>query len=99
MRTQRQRKVISAIFEKAKSQNIGTTIKAGVNILPLITTNISPLRITAKSISMIPVLKYEVEQLRVPVDKYYTEQRINGQQVLVPNLDKNIEGIENFITN
>ncbi len=97
MRTQRQRKVISAIIEKVKSQHITTTIEAGIEILPLITTNISPLKLTAKSISLIPVIKYDIEQLRVPVDKYYTEQKINGQQVLVPDINKNIESIDDFI--
>lgn len=98
MRTQRQRKVISAIIEKVKSQNITTTVKTGIVILPLITTNISPLKLTAKSISLIPIIKYDIEQLRVPVDKHYTEQKINGQQVLVPDVNKNTEKIKNFIS-
>lgn len=99
MRTHRQRKVISAIIQKVKEQNITKTIKVGTEILPLITTNISPEKLTAKSIGLIPALKYEVEQLRVPVDRYYKEERINGQQVLVPDLEKNSEEINNFIMN
>lgn len=99
MRTYRQRKVISAIIKKIKEQNITKTIKVGTEILPLITTNLSPTKLTAESVGLIPALKYDVEQLRVPVDKYYKEERINGQQVLVPDIDKNIEEINNFIAN
>ncbi len=97
MRTQRQRKVITAIVEKVKSQNLFKTASAVSEVLPLITTDISPLKMTIKLFGAIGMLDYSAEQLRVPLDGAYSDERINGQAVLVPDYDKNREEVKNFI--
>lgn len=99
MRTQRQRKVISAIFDKIKNQDIKTNYKALKSILPLIQTNISPLKMSIKSFSMIPVISYDFDQLRIPVDGEYSSTYINGQSVLLPDYEANEEAFRNFLIN
>ena len=99
MRTQRQRKVISAIFEKIKTQDITDNFKAITSVLPLIQTNISPFKMSMMSFSMIPVITYDFEQLRIPVDGEYTSTYINGQSVLLPDYNANSEAFNNFINN
>ncbi len=96
-RTQRQRKVITAIIEQIKSQSIFETVSDVSGVLPLITTDISPLKMTLKLFSGINILKYSSEQLRIPVDGTYTDERINGQAVLVPDFEKNQKEILDFI--
>ncbi len=97
MRTQRQRKVISAIIEQVKSQNILKTASAASEILPLVTTDISPLKMTLKLFSAVAMLDYTAEQLRIPVDGTYSNKTINGQAVLVPDYDENTGEIQEFI--
>lgn len=97
MRTQRQRKVISAIVEKIKSSDPVEILKLISDILPLITTDISPLKMTTKILSSIEILNYTTDQIRIPSDGTYTNKTINGQAVLVPNYNKNIDLIHSFI--
>lgn len=98
-RTQRQRKVMAAIFEQIKEQNIFENISAVNNVIPLITTDIAPLKMTLKAFSAISLLTYGNDQLRIPVDGGYTSKTIRGQAALVPDSDKNTEAVQNFICN
>lgn len=97
MRTQRQRKVMTALFDKITSQNLLISVKAASDILPLITTDISALKMTFKLFTGIGMIDYSTEQIRIPTDGTYANKTINGQAVLVPDLDSNIEIIHNFI--
>lgn len=97
MRTQRQRKVINSIIDKAKNQNIFATINAVNNILPLITTDINPMKSTLLILYAAGKLDYQIEQCRIPFDDYYSNQRINGQAVLVPDIDVNKDKLHEFI--
>ena len=99
MRTQRQRKVISAIIDKIKNQSIITTASTGINILPLITTDISPAKMTIKTPVLISSINNDVVQLRIPADNTYENKTINSQAVLVADFDKNKELINEFIYN
>lgn len=97
MRTQRQRKVMTAILDKITSQNLLVSAKAASEILPLITTDISALSMTFKLFSAVGMLDYSTEQIRIPADGTYSDKTINGQAVLVPDLDKNKEIIQDYI--
>ena len=96
-RTQRQRKVMNSIFKKAVSQNPITTLSVMSDILPLITTDISPAKMTVKALGAINLLKYGNDQFRIPTDDGYSNEIIEGQDVLVPDLDANKEALNNFL--
>lgn len=96
-RTQRQRKVMSAILQKTISQNPLKTLSVMSNILPLITTDISPIKMTGKAFSAIGFLKYGNDQFRLPTDDGYSSRYINGQDVLVPDLEVNKQELHSFI--
>ena len=96
-RTQRQRKVMSAIFEQIKTQSIFKTIDAAKSVLPLISTDISPFKMCIKAFGAVQYLTYGNEQLRLPLDDGYYNKTINGQAALVVDFEKNIEAIQNFI--
>lgn len=96
-RTQRQRKVMNSIIKKTVSQNPVKTLSVMSDILPLITTNISPAKMTVKAFSAISFLKYGNDQFRLPTDDGYTSEIIYGQDVLVPDLEASKEALNNFI--
>lgn len=97
MRTQRQRKVISSLFEQIKNTNIFELARISSDILPLITTDISPLKMTFKLFSATGTLTYSTEQIRLPSDGTYKNKTINSQAVLVPDIEENIDILHNFI--
>lgn len=96
-RTQRQRKVMNSIMKKTVSQNPITTLSVMSDILPLITTNISPLSLTLKAFGAIGYLNYGNDQFRLPIDDGYTSEMIYGQDVLVPDIDENTRALQSFI--
>lgn len=96
-RTQRQRKVITAIIEKAKHTNPVTLLQMVSDIMPLITTDFSQLNMTVLAFSALKYIKYDIEQLQVPSDDAYQSKTISGQAALVPDLEKNTQNIISFI--
>lgn len=96
-RTSRQRKVISSIIEKAKKTNPLTLVSMLSEIMPLITTDIEAFELTQLAFSALKYINYEIEQLQVPADDAYSSQMISGQSALVPDMDKNIDNIYEFI--
>lgn len=97
MRTQRQRKVMNAIVDKIKSQNIFTTVSSASDILPLITTDMNAFLMTYKIFSSVSAITYSTDQIRIPADGAYKNKTINGQAVLVPDTEQNINIIKDFI--
>ncbi len=95
-RTQRQRKVITAIVEKIKTINPVDLIEISKDILPLITTDINAVEMVFTGISSLSCLG-GIEQLQVPADNAYVSKRISGQAALVPDMEKNIKNIKDFI--
>lgn len=96
-RTQRQRKVMTAIFEQIKKQTVFKTLGAAKSVLPLITTDISPIKMCFKAFGAVQYLTYGNDQLRLPVNNGYYNKTINGQAALVVDFEKNTEAIQNFI--
>lgn len=97
MRTQRQRKVMTALFRQVVRENPFKTFKGMTDVLPLITTDISPLRMTIKAFSALSLLKYSNDDMRIPVDGTYDCRMMYGQDSLVPDLEENQEALESFI--
>lgn len=96
-RTQRQRKVMNSILKKTVSQNPLTTLSVMSNILPLVTTDISPLSLTFRMFDAIGYLNYGNDQFRLPTDDGYTNEMIFGQDVLVPDIEENTKALHSFI--
>lgn len=96
-RTQRQRKVMTAIIEKAKKTNPLELASTLSDIMPLITTDISQKDMTNLAFSALRYIQYDIDQLQVPANGAYSSQMISGQAALVPNMETNKETIYNFI--
>ena len=96
-RTQRQRKVMTAIINKAKKSSPTTLVKMLSDIMPLITTDIKPAELTKLAFSALRYIRYDIDQLQVPADNTYSSQMISGQAALVPDMERNIYNIYNFI--
>ena len=87
-RTERQREVLQALFEKAKKSSIPTIlslVNEGVNYM---TTDMSRGDILGCVSTAFTMGISQVESYRIPQDGAYTPAVIRRMQVLVPDLDK-----------
>ncbi|MBR2455107.1 MAG: LCP family protein [Clostridia bacterium] len=101
MRTQRQRKVITAIVEKTLQQDIMTMIGLAETIIPLVKTNLSSDEIM--SIGVKALLKqaysYPIVQQQIPAEKTWSSKSISGVgSCLVMDFEDNIKIMQSFLS-
>lgn len=96
-RTNRQRIVLNAIFEKYKKQNLIQLVTVANNILPYITTNLNKTEILSYIAAVAGIGSTELETFRIPMDNAYTGAKINGSSVLSINFEKNNAALREFI--
>ncbi len=94
-RTNRQRIVLNALMQQAKDMSILELNDLLTQILPLLTTDMSNSEILNYAAQLLPMLAdMEVSTLRIPADGTYSMPMIRGMSVLLPNLDKNRQLLE-----
>ena len=88
-RTNRQRTVINAIFNKYKSKNLVELVSVTNKILPCITTDMTKSEILSYlSVAAGMLGSAELETFRVPMNDAYSGEKINGKAVLVIDFEK-----------
>lgn len=89
-RTERQRRLLTALISKYKSQSLTTMLALLDDILPVLTTNMTDYEILSYAVSLFPMLSSaETVTLRIPTDSTYTSATLSsGAQVLVPDLEQ-----------
>ena len=102
MKTQRQRKVITAIVEKAKLQKPQELLELAETIIPLIKTNITADEMKKLGVDAVldKAYNYSIVQQQIPADETWSNKRISGVGAcLVMDLDENAEILANFLRN
>lgn len=86
-RTDRQRKVISALVEAFRDIRIAELTPLLNDLLPMITTDLNPGQILFSALDIVPNLtSMETVSQRVPADGTFTDQTIDGMAVLVADM-------------
>lgn len=90
-RTERQRKVLNALFEKCRGMNLVQLQKLLEKALPMITTDMSKRQILNYLTDLAPLLGgMQVNTNRIPADGTFTEPYVSGVgDVLLPDLEAN----------
>ncbi len=97
-RTERQRKVISAIKVKASEAKLPTLLKVVNEVTPYVQTDLSKGEIIKLSMkSSTSYLKYDIEQMSIPADGTWKSATKSGQSVLVFDIEENTRILHNFI--
>lgn len=96
-RTERQRDVIIAAFNKLKDAGVVTLGSLIKDALPMVTTDISLNEMLGYAIDVLGIGAEDLESYRVPVDGAYSSAKIRGMQVLVPDLEKNREYLQEIL--
>lgn len=89
-RTNRQRNVLTALFNSIKTMNSDQLSKLINNILPMITTDMTNADITGYMVKLIPILpELEITTQYIPASGTYKSCYVRGMAVLVPDLEAN----------
>ncbi len=97
-RTQRQRKVITAILSSVKKSNPFELIETGKEVMKYVETDMSPLELTLLAEgAVLSYMRYDIVQSRIPVDENYSSQTINGAAVLVIDKYETSQRLQAFI--
>ena len=88
-RTERQREVLMAAFDKLKDTGIIDLIALIREALPMITTDISLSEMIGYAMDVLNIGADNLESYRIPADGTYSSAVIRGMQVLVPDLPRN----------
>ena len=98
-RTDRQRKVLMAIFNQLKSEDIMTITNICMKALKYVKTDLTEQQIRSLMTSVITMGTTEIEQLRIPYEGSYTEGRLggNGAWVMQVDYEANSQALQYFI--
>lgn len=96
-RTYRQRQVLEAIFDQYKSSNPLTMYSIGSEIMSYLTTDITKQELVDYMATALACKSDGLETFRIPVSNGYTNETINGADVLVIDQELNTQELKDFI--
>ena len=98
-RTQRQRQLLTSVFNSLKGASLSKLNEIANTALPYVRTDLSNTEITGYLLKILPILsEFKLYSFRVPVDGAYYGANVRGMIVLVPNLKKNQEALKEFLS-
>lgn len=96
-RTERQRKVLALLVDKARSVNIFKLSDLFKTLLPYIKTNMPATKLMNIGYTTYKFGDTEIENLRIPANGMFKETYVNSMAVLLPDLEDNALLLESFI--
>ncbi len=97
-RTERQRKIITSLINKARHKDIGELLEMVKKVVPLIESDMSAAAVSRLLFKcIILALSFETEQMQLPDDTMMTTGYVGDQWAEIPDLDLCRENIYDFI--
>ncbi len=96
-RTNRQRTVVNAIFEKYKSKGLIELVSITNSLLKYIKTDLSNTKILSYVAAYVGTGSKELETLRIPMDNGYSTTTNQSGSVILVNFEKNNAALQEFI--
>ncbi|MEA4899645.1 MAG: LCP family protein [Christensenellaceae bacterium] len=96
-RTVRQREVILKCMEKIKGKSMMELAQLAMNNMDKVETDMSIIDMMALAPAAFQLKDSEVRQLRIPIDNSFKAKRISGMAVYVPNREKNLKAMTEFL--
>ena len=99
-RTERQRKLLTAVFKKAQKSRVTKILSMVSDLIPYFETDLSNKEILKYVKTVFSGdIKLNSKSYRIPVDGGYTSQTISGMSVLVPDLEINSAYLQHYLYN
>ena len=87
-RTNRQRKLITALLQAYKGADLSSILSLVVEALPMITTDMSKISMLRYAVELFPLLAGgDIASQQIPADGTYSNQSINDMSVLVADME------------
>ena len=96
-RTVRQREIITKIFEKLNQMTAIELMGLVVDNFDNVYTNRSVSDLASYAPVLISMKDAEIQEMRLPIDGGYQSKTIAGMSVLVPNREKNMQALLEFL--
>lgn len=96
-RTVRQREIITKIFEKLNQMTAIELMGLVVDNFDNVYTNLSVSDLASYAPVLISMKDAEIQEMRLPIDDGYQSKTIAGMSVLVPNREKNMQALLEFL--
>ena len=88
-RTNRQRKVLTVLFEKVRSMNLVELLRVSEELLPMITTDMTDEQILEYILKFAPLLdEFEIMTQSVPDKTEFEYDTVDGMSVVIPYMNK-----------
>lgn len=99
-RTERQRKLLMAVFKKAQKSSVTKILSMVSDLIPYFETDLSNKEILKYVKTVFSGnLELNYKSYRIPVDGGYSSQTISGMAVLVPDLEMNSAYLQHYLYN
>jgi LCP family protein required for cell wall assembly len=96
-RTERQRKVLSAVIKKLPKAVVTNPRELMEGLMPNLTTNLTQAEVYRMSFLAAGILGYDIEQSSIPLEGTYNDATIRGMAVLEVDFDANKQYIQENI--
>lgn len=96
-RTERQRKVLTAVFNKSMSMGLTGVLGLIEELFPLLTTDLTAMQLIDYATTVFGMGIDSLQTYRIPVNGAYSQAKIRGMAVIVPNLYKNRVALKEII--
>lgn len=96
-RTKRQRNVLQAIFTKVKTMSYNKVLDLASLVMEDVTTDLTNEEIMDYVAKVVFMGTTQIDQLRIPLDNTYTQDRIRNMAVLLPDFSINSQALYEFI--
>ncbi len=98
-RTDRQRKLLSALLASYKTASFPTLLALVDDILPMVTTDLAGAHLALYAIELFPMLSdMQVVTHRIPADGTYTPKTVRDMSVLVADMEENRLLLQDVVT-
>ncbi len=96
-RTMRQRKVMAAIIDKAKTMKITDLMNLVEEALPFVSTDLSKNEITSLAKKAVGYIGFETVQQQIPADGTWRDGKVNGSYVIDFDIEENKALLKDFV--
>lgn len=96
-RAERQRQLISIIFEEICKMSLSELVSFAMDNIDLVKTNLGISDIISLAPAVLAMRDAEIRELQIPVSGGYKSQTVSGMSVLVPNRQKNANALAEFL--
>ena len=96
-RVERQRQLISIIFEEICKMSLSELVSFAMDNIDLVKTNLGISDIISLAPAVLAMRDAEIRELQIPVSGGYKSQTVSGMSVLVPNRQKNANALAEFL--